>query len=345
MPTGILHTMAYLCTAAVVYGTVCPWIRSKAWWVRTMDFPRVQFCVVAAVALLILILADAPDQRWLHAGIGALLLVAMAIHVVRIYPFTRLSNVELPWAEGAGTPAWARVRVLVANLDYENEDRDRFLAAVRREDPDVVLAIETDGAWLRRLEVLEDTHPHGLREARPEGLGMALYSRLPLGDVRLHELVSAERPSIEARIELPGGTSIRFWGLHPVPPGLETSGGDRKSSKERDTELIRLARRLAEDEDVRSAIVAGDFNDAAWSPTTRLFKRVSGMRDPRVGRGLYNSYHARWWPLRYPIDHIFLGDSLRVVTLRRLEPIGSDHFPMLIEVALPTASPASTEDR
>jgi hypothetical protein len=76
------------------------------------------------------------------------------------------------------------------------------------------------------------------------------------------------------------------------------------------------------------AIVAGDFNDVAWSHTSRLMQRTGGLLDPRVGRGLYNTFDATLPLLRYPLDHIFHTEHFTLAELRRLPFIGSDHFPM-----------------
>jgi endonuclease/exonuclease/phosphatase (EEP) superfamily protein YafD len=88
---------------------------------------------------------------------------------------------------------------------------------------------------------------------------------------------------------------------------------------------VLVARAVAEDQGA-AWIVAGDFNDVAWSHTTRLFKRLSGLHDPRIGRGLLNTYHARRPLLRYPLDHTFMSAGFAVHELRRVRAPGSDHF-------------------
>jgi hypothetical protein len=80
-------------------------------------------------------------------------------------------------------------------------------------------------------------------------------------------------------------------------------------------------------------IVAGDLNDVAWSHTSRLFRRLSRLVDPRVGRGFYNSYHAQCVWMRWPLDHVFYSPDFLLRGLRRLPAFGSDHFPLLIELA------------
>ena len=55
--------------------------------------------------------------------------------------------------------------------------------------------------------------------------------------------------------------------------------------------------------------------------------------DPRIGRGFFNSYNANTPLLRYPLDHVFHSDHFRLVELKRCEKVGSDHFPMLIELS------------
>ena len=125
-------------------------------------------------------------------------------------------------------------------------------------------------------------------------------------------------------MRLRSGDVVTLYGLHPEPP----APGEAETSLPRDAELVLAGREIAE----RGAptIVAGDFNDVAWSHTSRLFRRISRLLDPRIGRGMYNTFHAGYVLLRWPLDHVFVGDAFVLRRMARLPGFGSDHFPIYI---------------
>jgi len=92
-------------------------------------------------------------------------------------------------------------------------------------------------------------------------------------------------------------------------------------------------------EEPAPSIVAGDLNDVAWSRTNRLFQEVSGLLDPRIGRGPYATFNADWPLLKWPLDHVFFEESFGLLGIAVMEDMGSDHYPLLVELChAPNAS-------
>jgi hypothetical protein len=116
---------------------------------------------------------------------------------------------------------------------------------------------------------------------------------------------------------------IWFYALHPMPP----SPTEADKSVTRDAELLMLGRHINPQD--LPVIVAGDLNDVAWSHTTRMFQRISGLLDPRIGRHFINTFHAGYPFLRWALDHVFHSNYFTFVDMHRLDKIGSDHFPVL----------------
>jgi hypothetical protein len=53
---------------------------------------------------------------------------------------------------------------------------------------------------------------------------------------------------------------------------------------------------------------------------------------------MFNTFHAGWFFLRWPLDHLFHSEHFRLVSLQRGPAFGSDHFPMVVTLELdPTA--------
>jgi endonuclease/exonuclease/phosphatase (EEP) superfamily protein YafD len=317
----VLEAALWVTGAVVVLATVLPFIRRGWWWVRVCDFPRLQLFVVG-LADLAALLALGPESGagWLS---GAVLAAAVLYQGYRILPYTPLWPVE---ALPSRIPDPERkVRLLIANVLFRNRDTEDLLRQLRATDPDVLLALETDHFWVDALACLDSRFPHRIECPQDNAYGMLLLSKLELRDPKVRFLLDPDVPSIVARIALRCGDEIDFYALHPRPPHAF------QASTDRDAEILVVGREVRERSE--AAIVAGDLNDVAWSHITRLFRRVSDMLDPRIGRGLYATFNARRPLLRWPLDHIFFTEDFRVVRLERMGFIGSDHFPILVELS------------
>ncbi len=314
-------TVATVLAVVGVVATLLGLVRSPVWFIRVWDFPRAQVAVLLLLAVAGLAaagLGSTPHQ--VLAGVAA---ACLLLHLVRIYPYLSVAPNE--GLDANNGPGVLSLRVLTANVLMENRRADDFVRLVRREQPDLLLVVEVDDWWDRQLEVLAEEYPYQVRQPLENTYGMSLYSRLELGEVEVTHLVEPDVPSIFARVSLPSGPTVQMVGVHPRPPE------PTHDTDERDAELVMVGK-FARDCPL-PVIVAGDLNDVAWSHTTRLFRRISGLIDPRIGRGFYNTFHAKIPLIRFPIDHVFYDRAFLLRRIARLPAGGSDHFPVLVELA------------
>jgi endonuclease/exonuclease/phosphatase (EEP) superfamily protein YafD len=307
----------------LVLASLAPLVRSDQWWIRFFDFPRLQLAIALAGLIVAALILFSPASL---SGAAFLLALAatLAYQAWRVFPYTPLATPEVLLSRDC-EPA-SRVRLMIANVLMDNRRAEDFLALVRGADPDLIFTVETDDWWDEQLEVLRESYPFGLARPLDNTYGLHLFSRLDLDSPEIRFLVEDDVPSVRTRVRLRSGQWIDFIGLHPRPP---RPGQD---TEQRDAEILIVGKEMKESN--RPTIVAGDLNDVAWSHTTRLFRRTSGALDPRIGRGRFSTFHARYPVLRWPLDHVFHTDTFTLIEMRRLGYYGSDHFPVLIELCL-----------
>ncbi len=299
------------------------------WWMKAMDFPRLQYLVVAFICLVIFGLRNPKWTFWpVFLMIG--LLATVVIQGSFIFPYTPLTQPKVASLSPAEVDPSAQLRLMLANVYMHNREADALLNIVQQTEPDMLLLMETNQWWIDQMAPLRERYSHHHELPIDNTYGMALYSRYPLEDLETKFLQHDSVPSFHCDVELPNGYFFRFHGVHPVPPIL-SKHPDNKGQKEK--ELVMVGNLV--EANALPEMVAGDFNDVAWSNTSRLFQMSGGLQDTRVGRGTYNSFDAQSWVMRWPLDHVYVSDEFRVVSFRRLDKFGSDHFPIYVELALP----------
>lgn len=331
MITQLLRWTVLVLGSLAILGTLLPFLPGNERWIRVWDFPRIQLAVVLAAGLLATPLVMSLRRR---AALVFMTLLAgtLSWQLYRVLPYTPVYSAE---AKSVTTCRQGfEVRLLVANVLIENRRADPLFALVREIKPDVILLVETDSWWEQQLEVLRVEYPHVIGRAQSDSYGMHLFSRFPMINPELRFLLDDYVPSIRTGLRLPSGVLVYLYGLHPKPPPLE-------DTERRDAELLIAGREVRHR--TAPAIVAGDLNDVAWSRTTRLFQEVSGLLDPRIGRSPYATFNANWPLLRWPLDHVFFDKSFRLLEVRVLPHIGSDHYPFFVALCFdPSAEQIQT---
>ncbi|MGZ9029810.1 MAG: endonuclease/exonuclease/phosphatase family protein [Burkholderiaceae bacterium] len=321
----MLDLLLLLISIMLASGTALPLLRYERWWVRMFDFPRLQ--IAAASGLVLLALAWRQTGGAMFWTALALALVTMLVQFGYVIPYTRLWRKETHDAVG-GHPT---LTLLMANVLMTNRNAEPLVAFIQKHRPDIIVLDEPDAWWEQALRGLEADFPHTLKEPRPNTYGMLLYSRLPFVHKERRYMIESEVPSFHICVQV-GGCDVRLYFVHPKPPYPR----EAKSTAGRDAELVMVGKLAAREPG--PTIVAGDLNDVAWSHTTRLFQRISRTLDPRRGRGNFNTFHAGWWFMRWPLDHLFHSEHFRLVRMQRGASFGSDHFPIVVALELDPAA-------
>ncbi len=326
--TGLRYLLAVLTSLALLL-TLVSVVPSTVWWVQVLGFPRLQTFGALAGCLVGWWLLGWPAhwrvQQVLLLGSG----LGLVVQAWFLWPYLPLAPKAVPDVEADLGPT-SRLRILVVNVWIKNRQGERLRHLVQAVRPDVLLALEPDAWWAQALRPLQPRYPYRIELPRDDAYGMILYSRWPLAATQVQDLLQRGVPSIRTRLRLPDGRQVTFFGIHPTPP-IPDNYPDGVGLRGR------ALRQVAADvrADTLPTIVAGDFNDVSWSGTIHQLTQTGQLHDVSLGRGLYNTFDARSPLARWPLDHFFVSRQFRVVTLKRLPDVGSDHFPLYIELALP----------
>lgn len=309
-----------------IFVSFAPLLPSSHWLVRVWEFPRLQ------IAVLLFVLLGCHSFNWLVLGYlnvtGALLIVGLSVsliyQLVWIIPYTPFYKREVKRIKKSQNQT--TLSVLSSNVYMPNHDFRKLIEHVRNKQPDFLVTLESNEKWQEGISEIESDYPH--RKFCPlENLyGMHLYSKIPFEEVSLRFLIEDDVPSIRINIKHQN-RDVTLYFLHPKPP----SPTENTYAKPRDIELTLVGKEIANTKG--PIIVAGDLNDVAWSPTTRKFKKISGLLDPREGRGFFNTFHAKYPLVKWPLDHVFHSNHFSLVNIEKLEGIGSDHYPLYTELA------------
>lgn len=305
--------------------TAIPLIRHDFWTFRIFEFARAQKLVLNILFLLFYSFF-LPHFKTIDYFIYATFILNLTYLIYQVFPYLPIAKKQIKSANHSATPS---IKLLVGNVYQYNREFQLLNDQIIAENPDIVLLVETDKWWKDQcLDHFGKQFPEQVLRDKENTYGMLLFSKLTLSETQVRYLIDEEIPSITTKVKLKNGELIKLFALHPVPP-VPTQN---LFSTDRDAEILLIGKEAKKEN--LPVIVAGDLNDVAWSYTTNLFQKISGLLDPRRGRGFYSTFHAQKPLFRWPLDHIFCSTQFRLQTMKRLNDIGSDHFPIMVQLYL-----------
>lgn len=317
-----MQTFYIIFSSLILLSVIIPYFKNSHWTIRVFDYPRLQKFTLLTLACILFIFIEKNNFTIM---LFVSLLVSAIYLLWVIIPYTIIGKKMID--EVKLRPDEKPLDIMVYNVLQYNEEYQKLVDLLKKRNPDIVFLLETNKKWMESIKEATDEYKYKIEVPLENTYGLLFYSKLPVKHQEVNYLISDEIPSIVADIEY-NKQIIRMYGLHPTPPVPQ----ENEESTERDAEILLIGKKAKEYQ--KASIVFGDLNDVAWSRTTRLFLKTSKMLDPRRGRGMFSTFHANYWFLRWPLDHFFLSSQFRLVEMIREPHIGSDHYPISIKVVL-----------
>ncbi len=282
---------------------------------------------IAGVTACFLLLAIALRDRTLSVAFAVLVLLA----AVPLF---------LSPAPPAPDATKGNLRLVSANLLFDNPSTDRFGPVIDALAPDILVTQEAKFGWPKALRAL-----HGLPYmAGPDVSrwnGNIVLSRFPLSARLVPDMPPAVRAlgggqAIRVEVDRPGAASrLVVYAIHaPTPRSLI-------GWKARNLYLNTIAERIAAEPKGTQVILAGDWNTPVWSPEfggffadSQLFatERTAWPAATRVFFGLGKAFGTA-------VDHVAVSRGIGVARMFTGEDFGSDHLPVVVDLNLPQADP------
>ncbi|WP_304164754.1 endonuclease/exonuclease/phosphatase family protein [Phenylobacterium aquaticum] len=237
-----------------------------------------------------------------------------------------------PMSAKAPADAPNRLKLIQFNAWEKNAEIEATAKWLTSQGADVLVVEEGSGPLIDRIAELSRYH------VTCRTCGVAIFSRAaPLPKSTTPSMVRkpplpkgwAICPPIAVAGFMMAGRDVNIIGVHTVWPtqsGLQAAHGRYLALK-----IAELPR--------DQVILTGDFNSTPWSFARRREDRAFGLE--RRDRALFT------WPARLvldgkvtlpfpflPIDHVYAGSGWRTVKVRRGPRLGSDHYPVIVTLAL-----------
>ncbi|MBM3643154.1 MAG: endonuclease/exonuclease/phosphatase family protein [Alphaproteobacteria bacterium] len=288
---------------------------------------------------------ELPSHLRLHlTGAGVALAIATAMLRTRAMTLILVAaagiNLADGWSSAARPPAvpvgpGPAFRVVWANLQNWNTDLAALRHLVEFERPDLLLLTELAATHREVLQGVRPLLPFQSADAMTDPLAVLAATRVAPEAMQFDYGVGPEGPLAIVRFcPIADAACVTVLALHGARPWRGPDGL-------RDRQLAHAAA-VARRRQAAGEIVAlvGDLNTTPHAVSFKRLLAQSGLRD--AIRGPQERPHPPFatWPTRagawgIAIDHVLVGPGLATSEVRRGPDIGSDHFPVIVDLRLP----------
>jgi endonuclease/exonuclease/phosphatase (EEP) superfamily protein YafD len=304
--------------ALLLTATLGSFLGAWSWQLDLLSHFRPQLAVLGLVSVIVAI--------WMSSRPAlALSLLLTFCNIIPLAPY--LAGVRA--AENLSIDSHDRIRVLTFNLHGRSTDLGALRQLIDQERPDIIL-LEEAPSRADFLRGLEGRYPYRITEDKGVPLDLVFISRWKPRSWSVDRSVARFRSVLTAHLCHPNMNErcLTFIGLHADQPFDE--GAKRQQSQ---LDIAAKHIKAAPDDAI---LLMGDLNMTPWSRTFQSFVDRTGLYDTTKVRGISGTWNSRSPLFGLPIDHILIGSAFDVVAIRTADDLGSDHLPLLAELAFRT---------
>jgi len=248
----------------------------------------------------------------------AFLFIIIGVTAIGAWPHLATRNAG---ALDTAGPGEKMLRVAAFNTWYANDELDALRDELVRIDADVVALVEVGPNKRKMLEGLRDHYPHQVNCFSLDYCNLAILSKLPIDQTRSE--VSWEGPPYLAAKLGPEAGGLTVIAVHTI----------RFPHSRAQFRQVGVFASMIEALPGRK-LVMGDFNATPFSRIINSLERRAGLT--RLSK-------LPTWPShidlpQIAIDHILVSHGIRLLQGQQIgKPAGSDHFPIIMTIAVPAA--------
>jgi len=307
------------------------WGGEQLFWLELVGHFKPQWVLLVMMFTALLLLCR--QFKWVFVG-----LIVLTINGAEMSPW----YVPQP-APDAKSHLPLRIYFFNPSL-YNNHGQD-FSKQILAEKADLVILQEANPEYIQQMQRLKKLYPYAyfnLSRQLMTHRDMAIWSRYPLGEPRRNMLVVKDTPSMHLKLHAPRH-DFDLLIVHPEVANRRSAFPLRHQQMTAMSKYIQAR--------PGSWIVIGDLNITPWSPLYQKMVTATGLHNTRQGFGLLPTWpvaHSVWYSnplvakyipvdwLRLPIDHCLVSPDIQVRDIHvNPSSLGSDHFPLVIELAYP----------
>lgn len=221
------------------------------------------------------------------------------------------------------------IRVGLFNVLTSNKKYALVIKEIENENPDIVIAQETNSLWLENIASLKEKYPFFIEHPRDDNFGIALYSKLPILEKSVEFWTEDEVPVVKVLFEKEN-KRILLYAVHTLPPVSKEYFLTRN-------EMLKNINQIIVQNNKKNIIIAGDFNTTNYSPNYKKYIGDANIFDAyiKLGNIFDGSWNVKHPPfMRITLEHVLSTKDITPITYKKGSDIGSDHFPVFVDFSL-----------